>query len=148
MRNIGKAASHLARTIVHAGPANRPSTPVFGNDGDGFGRVQVGRLRSAVNGRGSTMEVEARIRDRSELRETFRPHDRSEVIMEGAEACAWDRCYTIFYFDGRQFWRHDCRDESLTLVPSWTAPRRGWLHVAGRVCRVCREVEREAGRAA
>lgn len=82
------------------------------------------------------------IRGGSEPHDAFEPHERTEVIVEGAEACAWDRSFTIYYFDGRRFWRHDRRDESLTLVPSWRSPRTGWLHLAGCVCGVCRPGER------
>jgi hypothetical protein len=41
-----------------------------------------------------------------------------------------------YYFDGRRFWRRreSSRDR---MLPSWRAPRYGWLHESGCDCGLC-----------
>jgi hypothetical protein len=52
-----------------------------------------------------------------------------------------------FFFDGRGFWRRrQAGGES--LLPSWRAPRYGWIHEAGCDCPLCTRQDADAHRPA
>lgn len=52
-----------------------------------------------------------------------------------------------FYFDGQSFWRRRESGQE-QLLPSWRAPRYGWLHEPGCDCGLCLLQGAEAQRAA
>ena len=76
------------------------------------------------------------------------PYSRFQVLC--AERPAWAqpalRGKEQFYFDGRSFWR---RPESgrERLLPSWRAPRYGWVHEPGCDCGLCEVPTRVRGAA-
>jgi hypothetical protein len=76
-------------------------------------------------------------------------YSRFQVLC--AERPAWARPplrrKESFYFDGRSFWqRRESGDER--LLPSWRAPRYGWVHESGCDCGLCGLQDAEARGAA
>jgi hypothetical protein len=74
-----------------------------------------------------------------------RPYfSRFQVLC--AERPAWAqpalRRETLFYFDGLRFWSRS--DDGDRLLPSWRAPRYGWVHDPGCNCRLCASRVEEA----
>lgn len=65
-------------------------------------------------------------------------YSRFQVLC--AERPAWAqpalRRRTRFYYDGMRFWCHGEAGED-RLLPSWRAPRYGWVHQSGCDCRLC-----------
>ena len=65
-------------------------------------------------------------------------YSRFQVLC--AERPAWAqpalRGKEHFYFDGRGFWRRR-RAGGESLLPSWRAPRYGWVHESGCDCPLC-----------
>ena len=63
-----------------------------------------------------------------------------------AERPAWARPAlrreTLYYFDGRQFWSRTADGDR--LLPSWRAPRYGWVHEPECGCRFCTSLVQEA----
>ena len=64
-------------------------------------------------------------------------YSRFQVLC--AERPAWAqpalRRETRFYFDGLRFWSRSKGEER--LLPSWRAPRYGWVHESGCGCGLC-----------
>ena len=56
-----------------------------------------------------------------------------------AERPAWAqpafRRETRFFFDGLRFWSRSADGDR--LLPSWRAPRYGWVHESGCDCGLC-----------
>ena len=75
-------------------------------------------------------------------------HSRFEVLTASEEAWAWDERFRHFYFDGRQFWRHDRKYDSFKLVGYWRSPAHGWVHTAECACGLCTQGAEEARTAA
>jgi hypothetical protein len=65
-------------------------------------------------------------------------YSRFQVLC--AERPAWAqpalRRETHFYFDGLRFWSRST-DGTNRLMPSWRAPRYGWVHETDCDCRLC-----------
>jgi hypothetical protein len=65
-------------------------------------------------------------------------YSRFQVLC--AERPAWARPAlrreTHYYFDGLRFWARSA-DGDDRLLPSWRAPRYGWIHESGCDCRFC-----------
>ena len=64
-------------------------------------------------------------------------YSRFQVLC--AERPAWAqpalRRKTRFYFDGLRFWSKATNGDR--LLPSWRAPRYGWVHESGCDCGFC-----------
>ena len=71
-------------------------------------------------------------------------YSRFQVLC--AERAAWAqpalRRETRFYFDGFRFWASSKGEER--QLPSWRAPRYGWLHELGCDCALCASRGQEA----
>ena len=72
-------------------------------------------------------------------------YSRFQVLC--AERPAWAqpalRGKDHFYFDGRGFWRRS-QAGGESLLPSWRAPRYGWVHEPGCDCPLCAAQEGDA----
>ena len=68
-----------------------------------------------------------------------------------AERPAWaqpaPRSRTRFYYDGRRFWCYRGAGAG-RLLPSWRAPRYGWVHEPDCECDLCIPGDRRRGAAA
>jgi hypothetical protein len=64
-------------------------------------------------------------------------YSRFQALCAGRPA--WARLAlrreTGFYFDGLRFWSRSTDGDR--LLPSWRAPRYGWVHAPGCDCRLC-----------
>jgi hypothetical protein len=64
-------------------------------------------------------------------------YSRFQTLCAGRPAWAQPalRRETRFYFDGLRFWSSSENGER--LLPSWRAPRYGWVHEPGCDCDLC-----------
>jgi len=96
-----------------------------------------GRLARARGVRGARMNAGAACAARMSDGDRA-SYSRFEVLC--AERPAWVqpalRGKEHFYFDGRGFWRRR-RAGGESLLPSWRAPRYGWVHESGCDCPLC-----------
>jgi hypothetical protein len=64
-------------------------------------------------------------------------YSRFQVLCVDRPAWAWPalRRETRYYYDGLRFWSRSTDGDR--LLPSWRAPRYGWVHEPGCDCHLC-----------